>query len=82
MAQRLTLWIGDKYNSMRLLNILTFLRYGALFWASLNGHDQVVDILLKNGAKIDVTAVTVASEYGHEKIINLLSKYGADSNKA
>ena len=40
---------------MRSLNILTFLRHGqsSFILASQNGYDEIVDLLLKNGANVD-----------------------------
>ena len=40
---------------MRSLNVVTLLRGGetSLMKASREGHDKIVDLLLKNGANVD-----------------------------
>ena len=56
----------------------------ALHYASTNGHDQLVEYLLKCGAYVDpespnrTTALMMAVRGGHIKVINLLLKNGAD----
>jgi ankyrin repeat protein len=52
--------------------------------ASLNGHTDVVKLLLDRGAKIDLqrsdgaTALIVAAQNGHEEVIKILLERGAD----
>jgi ankyrin repeat protein len=56
----------------------------ALILASMNGHKEIVELLLKNGADIEAkdsdgrTALMWASTYGHSAIVELLLKNGAD----
>ena len=58
-----------------------------LYIAARNGHYKVCEILLENGADINVcdenglTPLHAASYYGHEDIIKLLISYGADISK-
>ena len=60
----------------------------ALAWAAQEGHEQVVDVLLKAGANRDVqghsccTALMVASERGHKGIVEALVEGKADTNIA
>lgn len=59
----------------------------ALHWASMNGHLQVVKILLYRG-KADPNAVTrrkrtplhMAAEKGHSEVISMLMKAGCNGN--
>ncbi|KAE8421609.1 ankyrin repeat-containing domain protein [Aspergillus pseudocaelatus] len=55
--------------------------------ASYNGHRQIVEILLKNGADVDnrlgdrrefSNTLQAASFRGHQQIVEVLSKHGAD----
>ena len=63
-------------------------RYGmtSLVWAAQEGHEQVVDILLKAGANPDIqgqggwTALMVASKRGHKGIVKALVEGKADTN--
>ena len=58
----------------------------ALMLASLNGHQQVVELLLKQHADINTqneggwTALMIASLNGHHQIVELLVKEHADIN--
>ena len=53
---------------------------------SQNGHAETVELLLKQGASVNVedadgkTALMFASEKGHTKTSEVLLKYGADTN--
>ena len=62
-------------------------KYGetALHWAVENGHTAIVNLLLVNGAKVDVkydgvTALHIAVHYGHREIVEALVNAGADVN--
>jgi ankyrin repeat protein len=54
--------------------------------ASANGHDKVVEILLKNDADISIrderecTALHHAAQSGHANIVRMLLKAGCDIN--
>jgi hypothetical protein len=56
----------------------------ALLWASRNGHEAVVRLLLEQGADVEAkdsggqTALLWASRNGHEAVIRLLLEQGAD----
>ena len=58
----------------------------ALAWAAQEGHEQVVDVLLKAGANPDTqgqggwTALMVASKCGHKDIVKALVEGKADTN--
>ena len=68
---------------MRSINILIILRWGdtSLVKASSNGHDKVVDVLLKSGAKFHAAEkcelLRIASSKGYDKIVDVLLKSGA-----
>ena len=47
----------------------------AVRWASLFGHTDVVELLLKSGAKVSSLALENASLRGHKEIVELLKKY-------
>ena len=56
----------------------------ALHFAALNGHRQIVDLLLDNGAELEVrddqfnaTPISWANEKGHMEIVRQLSDRGA-----
>jgi hypothetical protein len=53
-----------------------------LFWAARNGHDSVVQVLLKRGAdtqdKYWVSPLNVAVLYGYDAVVQLLLKHGAE----
>ena len=52
--------------------------YTALIFASINGHDKVVNLLLEKSADVnaktnqDWTALMGASYNGHDKVVKLL----------
>ncbi|KAG9852947.1 purine and uridine phosphorylase, partial [Aureobasidium melanogenum] len=55
----------------------------ALYWASEEGHSNIVQILLDAGADLDAqsdygTPLHAASEMGHDKIVQMLLDAGAD----
>ncbi|KAK5046294.1 hypothetical protein LTR84_008437 [Exophiala bonariae] len=58
----------------------------ALFWASQQGHENIVRTLLEHGAAIDScsdssgTALQIACQEGHTKIVQILIENGADVN--
>ncbi|ERF75648.1 hypothetical protein EPUS_08801 [Endocarpon pusillum Z07020] len=58
----------------------------ALMWASLRGHEKVVQMLLDWGADVNVQGgrygnpLRVASSGGHEKVVQMLLDWGADVN--
>ena len=60
----------------------------ALHWAAMNGHDQIVDMLLQNGAipdKMDniyrFTPLMLAARQGHASVLSLLLKHPCNVNK-
>ena len=59
-------------------------QYAALHRAASNGHENVVECLLKAGAKIDLrisnsdTPLYLAVSNGHERVVKLLLEHGAD----
>ncbi|KIW21484.1 hypothetical protein PV08_02064 [Exophiala spinifera] len=58
----------------------------ALYAASLNGHEKVVELLLGKGANVNAqggiygNALQAASYHGREKVVRLLLSKGADVN--
>jgi hypothetical protein len=59
----------------------------ALMYASMNGHDQVVKLLIEKGANMNLqdgkfgnmkTALMYACQYGHVEVISILLRNGAD----
>ena len=55
----------------------------ALIFAAANGHESVVNLLLKSGAEVDQngngkTALMSAAAHGHESVVNLLLERGAN----
>lgn len=61
-------------------------KHSALFWASQEGHDSVVQILLNNGADVNLCAndgaspLLLACYNGHVNIVQHLLQNGADIN--
>ena len=59
-----------------------------LYIASFNGHLEIVEFLLRKGAKVDLgnkdgeTPLYIASQEGHLKVIELLLRNGANPNIA
>ncbi|KAJ5675431.1 hypothetical protein N7462_008328 [Penicillium macrosclerotiorum] len=57
-----------------------------LMWASQNGHDRIVQILLERGADVNAqggdygTALCAASFCGYDQIVQILLEQGADVN--
>jgi ankyrin repeat protein len=57
---------------------------GALYQAAENGHEAVVQLLLKHMADVDAktasgkTALYLAAGNGHEAVVNQLLKHTAD----
>ena len=55
-------------------------------FVSDNGHHQVMELLLKEGADVNIqnndgwTALMIASDDGHHQVVELLLKEGADVN--
>ncbi len=59
----------------------------ALMYAALNGHSEVVNILLENGTAITnyqnyrgETALIFATKNGHRKVVELLLECGAETD--
>ncbi|KAK3386051.1 ankyrin repeat-containing domain protein [Podospora didyma] len=58
----------------------------SLFWAALKGHREVVDLLIRRGAKGDVnqpnakglTPLMVAAQHGHHGVVRVLLSHGAN----
>jgi ankyrin repeat protein len=65
------------------LDITDILGRTPLSWASENGHEAVVRLLIEKGAAVDSTEkdgqtpLLCASENGHEAVVRLLSEKGA-----
>lgn len=59
----------------------------ALMWASLGGHERVIELLLNKGAETNVhdryssTALKEATKKGYEKVVKLLLTNGANVNE-
>ncbi|KAJ5651196.1 uncharacterized protein N7484_004919 [Penicillium longicatenatum] len=57
-----------------------------LMWASRNGHDKIVQMLLERGAEVNAqggrhgNALQAASFRGHDKIVQMLLERGANAN--
>jgi ankyrin repeat protein len=62
------------------------MEHNALYWASLQGHVQMVQLLLESGANVNIqgrdygTALQAASASGYEKIVQILVDNSADVN--
>jgi len=58
--------------------------WSPLAYAAFNGHHDVVDYLLKHGAKVDAktengsTAIFYAARFGHVSVVKLLLEHKAD----
>ncbi|PIG84613.1 hypothetical protein AARAC_010916 [Aspergillus arachidicola] len=58
----------------------------AVMWASLNGHQDAVQMILSHGANVNTIggeygdALQAASAKGYDKIVQMLIEYGADVN--
>ena len=58
-----------------------------LMFAARNGHERVVELLLRHGAKVNLqhsvgcTALMAAAQQGHERVVELLIRRGAEINK-
>jgi hypothetical protein len=59
----------------------------ALSVAAARGHKQIVQLLLENGADVDLfglkngwTALNLSAGYGHKAVVELLIDWGADPN--
>ena len=84
--------IGDINRTINLIKhgakINATNKYGetALHWAVENGHTEIVEALVKAGAKVDVkydgvTALHIAAMNGRTKIVEALIKAGANVNE-
>ena len=57
-----------------------------LMGTAMEGHERLVDLLLRYGAKVDLqdsdgdTALTLAASRGHERVVELLLRHGAEVN--
>ncbi|KAJ5588763.1 hypothetical protein N7537_011441 [Penicillium hordei] len=57
-----------------------------VMWASSNGHDRIVELLLERGANVNAqgglygNALQAACSGGHDKIAQMLLERGADVN--
>ncbi|KAF8327084.1 ankyrin repeat-containing domain protein [Amanita rubescens] len=89
--QRVAAWlIADNAgaNSQDQINSQDHMGRTPLMDASLGGHEKVVDLLITNGADINVQdadkwgdmALQAASRHGHEAVVKLLLENGADIN--
>ncbi|XP_066596113.1 ankyrin repeat domain-containing protein 39-like [Prorops nasuta] len=91
------IWFAAQYNDLDRVNLL--LRkgvsvdiedsagYTALHYSARNGHYEISELLLKNGASVDVrtrcvlaTPLQRAASQGHVKIVQLLLRHGASAN--
>ena len=60
--------------------------YTALIAAAIRGHKNIVELLLKNNANVNLeskygeTALIEAAQYGHKEVVELLIQYNADVN--
>ncbi len=64
---------------------LNIYNYTALFWASMNGHDKTVELLIRLGAWVNATdiygsnALHYATDRGWPKVVEALGKAGIHS---
>jgi len=64
---------------------LNIYNYTALFWASMNGHDKTVELLIRLGARVNATdiygsnALHYATDRGWPKVVEVLGKAGIHS---
>ncbi len=86
---------GDKFgtrtfpeHSLNIPKSFTNILVGntALYFAAMNGNVEIVGLLLRSGANINLqsnpvkeTALHVASRNGHELVVKILLKFGADA---
>ena len=60
----------------------------ALFWATENGHERVVEYLLTHGAEVNaadkngLTPLLIAAQNDHERVVEYLLTHGAEINAA
>ena len=58
--------------------------FTVLMLAAGNGHERVVELLLRRGAKVNqqssdgLTALTLAATQGHERVVDMLLRHGAE----
>ena len=76
----------DLITSGENVNTITSYNTTPLHWSSINGHKDIVEVLLAGGANInatdsdDNTPLHLASENGHEDIVEVLLAGGANVN--
>ena len=57
-----------------------------LMWAAHEGHTDIMDLLIQNGASVDIrkpsgeTALWFAAQKGHLEALKILAHHGADVN--
>jgi ankyrin repeat protein len=57
------------------LNILDSNEYTPLQWASWNGNEEMVKLLIDHGARVDQGALDLAKEYKHKELVALLLQH-------
>lgn len=57
------------------MNILDSNEYTPLQWASWNGNEEMVKLLIEKGARVDQGALDLAKEYKHKNIVALLMEH-------
>ncbi len=68
------------------VNALDYDNNTALFWASWQGHEDIVELLCKIGAYVDIpcyneaTALIAAAMHGHTRCVEILLNYNANIN--